>query len=93
MGAELALSLIAVVFSIGTFAVLLTLLGRKDLDYASRREHGKLDQRVTQELDRLQYSLSQLYRYVEAVDDHTGARGYRVLGRHVPRDDTKAREG
>lgn len=92
MGAELALSLIAMVFSIGTFAVLLTLLGRKDLDYASRREHGKLDQRVTDELGRLQYSLSSLYRYVEAVDAHTGANGYKVLSRGLPRDDASAGE-
>lgn len=90
MSAELAFSLIAMVFSIGTFATLLTLLSRKELDYATRREHLKLDERLTRELGRLQYGLSTLYRYVEAVDDHTGAKGYRVLGRHVPRDDAKA---
>lgn len=89
MSAELAFSLIAVVFSIGTFATLLTLLSRKELDYATRREHLKLDERMTTEFGRLQYSLSTLYRYVEAVDDHTGAKGYRVLGKHVPRDDAK----
>lgn len=80
------------VFSIGTFATLLTLLSRKELDYATRREHGKLDERVTNELGRLQYSLSSLYRYVEAVDAHTGANGYKVLGRLVRRNDTSAGE-
>lgn len=90
MSAELAFSLIAMVFGIGTFIMLLTLLSRKELDYATHREHLELDERMTTELGRLQYSLSALYRYVEAVDDHTGAKGYRVLGRHMPRDDAKA---
>lgn len=90
MTAELVLSILALVTSFVTLGIVLTLLGRKQLDYATRREHGKLDERVTHELGRLQYSLSQLYRYVEAVDDHTGARGYLVFGKRVSRDDTKA---
>jgi hypothetical protein len=39
---------------------------------------------------RLQYSISQTYRYVEAVDANTGADGYKVLCSGVCGDDTKA---
>lgn len=90
MTAELALALIALVFSGATFVLLLTLLGRKQLDYATRRDMERLDSRVTNEFGRLQHSLSKLYRYVEAVDEHTGARGYLVLGKPVPGDNTPA---
>lgn len=88
MGAELALSILAFFTSLVTLGIVLTLLGRKQLDYASRRDVEKLNEHATTELGRLQYSLSQLYRYVEAVDAHTGANGHKVLGRHVPGDDT-----
>lgn len=90
MSAELALSILSLVLALATLGIVLTLLGRKELDYATRREHLKLDKRVTEEFGRLQYSLSLLYRYVEVVDDHTGAGGYRVLSKRMSRDNTKA---
>jgi hypothetical protein len=91
--AEMAIALLAIVVSLCCFALLLTLLFRKDLDYATVRELRKLNEYVVAENGRLSYRLSQLYRYVEAVDEHTGARGYLVLGKGVRADDTQAREG
>jgi len=93
VSAELALTIVGFSVSVATLGIVLTLLGRKQLDYASRRDLQKLNDHLTSELGRLQYSFSQLYRYVEAVDDHTGARGYLVFRRDVQRDDTPAREG
>ena len=90
MTAELVMSLLALVASITAIGLFVTLLSRGDLDYASRRDLRKLNDHVTRELGRLQYSVSQLYRYVEAVDDHTGARGYLVFSRQVHGDDTEA---
>jgi hypothetical protein len=84
--AELALAVVSLVVSVACLITLLTLLVRKRLDYPTLAEHDELEAHVTDELARMQRSLSQLYRYVEAVDDHTGARGYRVLGRPVPAD-------
>lgn len=93
MSAELALSVLGFLVSLVTLGIVLTLLGRKQLDYASRRDLQKLNDHLTTELGRWQYSFSQLYRYVEAVDDHTGAKGYLVFRKGMHRDDTSAREG
>lgn len=88
----MAFSILAITVSLCTFGLVLTLLFRKDLDYATVRELRKLNEYVVDENGRLAYRLSQLYRYVEAVDAHTGANGYKVLGQNVRRDDAAAGE-
>lgn len=90
MSAELALSIMSLVLSVGTMGIILALLSRSELDYASRRDLRKLNDHLTDELGRLQYSQSQLWRYAEAVDDHTGGNGHRVLSEPVPGDHAKA---
>lgn len=90
MRTELALAILSLVLSLATFGLMLTLLYREKHDYAMRSDLNKLNDHVTGELGRLQYSLSQLYRYTEAVDAHTGANGHQVLRRRVPRDHPEA---
>lgn len=90
MSAELALSILSLALSMGTFGLVLSLLYREKRDYAMRGDLTKLNDHVTEELGRLQYSLSKLYRYVEAVDAHTGANGHRVLSRNLRRNHPEA---
>jgi hypothetical protein len=92
VSAELAIVLLSLALSIGTMGVVLTLLLRKRLDYPTLAEHDKLEAYVTDELARLGLRMSQLYRVVEVIDEHTGANGHRVLHRKVRTDDTKTRK-
>jgi hypothetical protein len=87
---ELALAILSLAISIATFGLILALLFREKRDYAMRGDLNKLNDHVTSELGRLQYSLSQLYRYTEAVDAQSGGRGYQVLRRRVRRDHPEA---
>lgn len=71
-----------------TFLVVLVLLGRKDFQYATKRD-------LQEALDRLSLmgrNQAKLYRYLEAIDGHLGSNGHRVLIPRVPGKDTSARD-
>lgn len=84
------MSLIAMSLSALSLLVIMAILYRNEKDYASRRDLEKLRDHVTTEVGRLQYSISQIYRYVEAVDAHTGANGHKVLSQAVRGDNSSA---
>jgi hypothetical protein len=69
-----------------TFLVVLVLLGRKEFQYATKRD---LDE-VRNLLAIIGRNQSRLYRYLEAIDVHLGANGHQVLGRWVPSEQTPA---
>lgn len=83
--------IVCMALSIATFGLVLTLLYREERGYADKGDLAKLSDHVASELGRLQASQSQLYRYVEAVDAHTGANGHRVLRKPVRGKDSTAR--
>lgn len=71
---------LAFLVSGATFVLVLVLLGRKDFAYATRRDVDGLADRVAV----VERGQRQLYRYTEAIDEHTGANGHRVLSSIVP---------
>lgn len=72
-----------------TFLLVLVLLGRKEFQYATVSDLRE----VLNRLSVIGRNQSQLYRYLEAVDDRSGGSGHRVLGSWVPEHDSQAREG
>lgn len=76
-----ALAVIAIAVSIMTLLVVLVLLGRRDFRYAEpdNDPHG-----LMQRLEDLGRGQSQIYRYLEAVDEQTGGHAYQVLSSRVP---------
>lgn len=71
-----------------TFLLVLVLLGRKEFQYATKRDLDEAHQRI----NILGRKLSLLYRYLEAIDGHLGANGHQVLGVWVPSDDAPSRD-
>jgi hypothetical protein len=67
----------------------LVLLGRKEFAYATKADLERLADEVTYKMGAQGNSLSRVYRYVEALDEHLGANGHRVLGIWVPGQDSK----
>jgi hypothetical protein len=77
---------VSLLVSGATLLTVLALLGRKDFQYATCDD-------LQEVLDRLAVvgrGQAQIYRYVEAVDDHLGCNGHRVLCPPVPGPDPEA---
>lgn len=69
-----------------TFLLILTLLGSRRFQYASKADLEELSDRMRI----LGTNQAKLFKYLEAVDDRTGGTGHRVLGVWMPGDDAKA---
>ena len=63
---------------------ILVLLGRKDFAYATKADLENELNATTEMVVAQGRNLSRLYRYVEAVDEHLGANGHRVLISSLP---------
>lgn len=83
MTLAIILSGVAVLISGATFILVMVLLGRSDFQYCSQEDLAKVEAR-------LRKNQSDLWDYVEAVDDQSGGRGHQVLGVWVPGDKTSA---
>lgn len=88
MTLAIVLAGMALFVSGATFLVVLVLLGRKEFQYATRRDLDESHNRISI----LGRKLSLLYRYLEAIDGHLGANGHRVLGVWVPSQDAPSRD-
>lgn len=75
----LIVSAVAMLCSGSCLVAVLALLGRKDFAYATKADLERLANELSYKIDAYRGSQSQLYRYVEAVDEHLGANGHRVL--------------
>lgn len=69
-----------------TFLLVLALLGKKNLQYASKKD---LDD-VLDRLEKVGRNQVKLWRYVEAVDDRCDSAGLPVLRPSVPRKQASA---
>lgn len=83
--AAVALAILAVLLNLGTFVVLLVLLGGREGRFAKWRD---LDA-VKGEVRTLAAKMSDLWRYLEVLDDATGGAGHKVLvvGQRMRDDD------
>lgn len=70
--------------NIATIVLVLALLGGKEDRFVTWRQMDKIVERVT----KVEKGNSALYRYLEGLDEATGADGYKVLANSMPRDDT-----
>lgn len=85
--AALIVSAVAMLCSGTCLVAVLALLGRKDFAYATKADLED-EFNATAEMVRVQgRNLSRIYRYVEAIDEHLGANGHRVLGTWMPEQD------
>jgi len=82
----LAISVIAMVVALATFGAMLVLLGGKEDRFVTWRQMHKLVERLA----RVEKGNVALYRYVEAVDEATGADGHKVLAGPMPRNHSQA---
>lgn len=76
---------LAMFVSGATFLLVLVLLGRREFQYATKAD---LDEHLKR-MAILGRNQSRLYRYMEALDEHLGANGHRVLGTCVPDEDSE----
>lgn len=83
MTLAIVLSGLAFLVSGMTFVLTLVLLGRKDFQYCSQEDLSKVEAR-------LRKNQSDLWAYVEAVDDQAGGTGHQVLGLWMPGNKTPA---
>ena len=72
-----------------SIVAVLVLLGRKEFAYATKADLELLAGELRYKIGAHGTSLSRVYRYVEAVDEHLGANGHRVLGTWMPEQDSK----
>lgn len=86
MTLAIIMSGLALLISGITCTAVLVLLGRKEFHYATRGDLIKMDLQIA-DISRRQ---SQLWRYVEAVDEQSGGLGHQVLGRAVQLEDAEA---
>lgn len=84
----LIVSAVAMLCSGSCLVAILVLLGRKDFAYATKADLDKEVNRLMVGLGLQGRKLSQVYRYVEAIDDHLGANGHRVLIPSLPRQES-----
>jgi hypothetical protein len=71
----LVLAVIAVIASIGTLVLILTLLGKPRGQYATKEDLAQIEAW----LGRLGGAQSNLWRYVECVDECAGSRGHSLF--------------
>lgn len=71
-----------------SLVAVLVLLGRKDFAYATKADLERQLGHIVELIGLRDKKLSQVYRYVEAVDEHLGANGHRVLIPSLPRQET-----
>jgi len=86
MSAEIILSGSAIFISGATFLATLALLGRKQFQYATKKDLAELRGRM----DVLGGNQVRLWRYTEAVDDRCDSAGLPMLRPSVPRKQAPA---
>ena len=81
--AALVLAILALLFNLATFVLLLILCGGRESRFAKWKDLDKLRVQVNTATRKM----SILWRYLEAVDDATGGTGHQVLSRPMRGDD------